>query len=81
MAWTHETAPNPDHDAPDGANGTRLRVRYTVRGGHIHCRIFSGNPDQTMAKCGDMKFSDLEWPRVKARLEQCAEVLEEEEGQ
>lgn len=43
-----------------------FRVRFTVAGGHVHCRLFSAKqPNMTWAKCGDFcvtkgqEFSDL----------------------
>ncbi len=45
---------------------TYWRVRFAIRGGHVHCRLFStNNPKGTWAKCGDFvtrkgaEFRDL----------------------
>ena len=47
-----------------------LRIYYQQRGGHVHCRVFSG-PDgnRTLGKSGDLVFTAEEWPTVKACLE------------
>lgn len=31
-----------------------FRVRFSIQGGHVHCRLFSAKaPNMTFAKCGD----------------------------
>lgn len=45
----------------------RFRVRFSIQGGHVHCRLFEApnRPDPTWAKCGDFcvrkgtEFRDL----------------------
>ena len=47
-----------------------LRLRYQKFGAHIHCRLFTApGPDRTFAKCGDLVFSEQEWPEVVATFE------------
>ena len=42
-----------------------LRLRYQKFGAHIYCRLFTApGPDRTFAKCGDLVFSEQEWPEV-----------------
>lgn len=43
-----------------------FRVRFEIRGGHVHCALFCApRPDHTFAKCGDFvvrkgpEFRDL----------------------
>lgn len=31
-----------------------FRIRYVARGGHVHCRFFSGSRDGVLGKCGDL---------------------------
>lgn len=59
-----------------------LRLRYAKAGGHVHCRLFSArDPRQTYAKCGDLTFSEDEWPDAASRLRHAGiEVLEEDAG-
>lgn len=35
-----------------------FRLRYEIKGGHVHCRLFSTtNPNGTWAKNGDLVFT------------------------
>lgn len=31
-----------------------FRIRYVARGGHVHCRFFSGPHEGALGKCGDL---------------------------
>lgn len=56
-----------------------MRLRFRSLGSHVHCRLFTARAaGQTFAKCGDLVFNELEWPRVKAALSLVMEVLDEE---
>lgn len=55
---------------------TTMRLRYAVRGGHVHCRLFVGQaPDgfqpagYTLAKAGDLIFRADEWTDVQVAFE------------
>lgn len=49
---------------------TSIRLYYEKRGGHIHCRMFTGTATYvTHAKNGDLVFDENEWPDVKAAFE------------
>lgn len=40
------------------------RVRYVQQGGHVHCRVFTGTSENSLAKCGDLVFregADWDW--------------------
>lgn len=50
-----------------------LRLRYQVRGGHVHCRLFVAHPPgETFAKSGDLVFALEEWAAVCLCLEGAA---------
>lgn len=54
-----------------------MRLYYSLRGGHVHCRVF------TTGKCGDLVFRVEEWATVHPRLMQaflCAEETGPELG-
>lgn len=58
-----------------------MRVRWKKFGGHVHTRVFTA-PGQglTFAKCGDLIFTEEEWPEAKRVFEEgSAEVLEDED--
>jgi len=62
-----------------------LRLRHQLRGGHVHCRLFTarqGDRDPaagpTFAKAGDLVFAVGEWPEVSAALGLVFELLPEE---
>lgn len=46
-----------------------LRVRYEVRGGHTHCRMFMGEHDWALGKCGDLTFRNTEFELMQRALE------------
>ena len=58
---------------------TILRVRYSVQGGHVHCRVFTApGVNLTFAKCGDLVFNVMEWPEVEGFLKKAgAQVLQD----
>lgn len=46
-----------------------VRARYTLAGGHVHVRVFSGaNPEGAFGKCGDLCFRLEEWPSIVTGL-------------
>ena len=51
-----------------------MRLRYRILGGHVHCRVFTGTPGYTFAKCGDLTFSIKEWPQVLVMLEMVDDI-------
>ena len=58
-----------------------FRVRFDVRGGHVHCRVFSApRPDHTFAKLGDLVVT--RGPEFVALMQAFdgAEFLGEREG-
>ncbi len=56
-----------------------LRLRYSERGAHVWCRLFTAATDTaTWALCGTLVFALDEWPSVRAQLEDVAEILEDE---
>lgn len=56
-----------------------LRFRYSVRGGHVHVRVFESlAPSESMAKSGDLTFTLRVWEATKPRLERLGwECLDE----
>ena len=43
-----------------------MRVRYTKRGGHYHCRVFTARQtNYTFANCGELVFDEQEWEAIK----------------
>ena len=34
-----------------------FRLYHTTKGHHIHCRLFAGDTDGALAKCGDVVFT------------------------
>jgi hypothetical protein len=45
-----------------------LRIRYERQGGHVHVRVFSGQGPYTLGKCGDLVFTEAEWPEIRRGL-------------
>jgi hypothetical protein len=56
-----------------------FRLRYDVRGGHIHCRLFERRPpSETWEKNGDLVFDEESWPTFRDSIQRCGvEVLRE----
>lgn len=55
-----------------------IRIRYEVRGGHVHCRMFTAKArDLTFAKNGELVFSVEEWASVRAALSSAIEFIPE----
>jgi hypothetical protein len=56
-----------------------IRIRYTKRGGHYHCRIFtSAAVDHTFGLCGNLVFDDHEWAAVCDKLHLVCEFIKDE---
>lgn len=60
-----------------------FRIYYEKRGGHVHCRLFAGEQEGALGKCGDLcmrveEFSNFMRLRrlVEFRPESGAEVIE-----
>lgn len=54
-----------------------LRIRWSQQGGHIHCRVFTGVEGYTFAKCGDLVFDEKEWPQIRLKLSNIANLIED----
>jgi hypothetical protein len=41
----------------------KIRVRYVVKGGHVHMRVFTGRnfPDSTLGKAGELVMGEDEF--------------------
>jgi hypothetical protein len=58
-----------------------IRLRFKKLGGHFHCRLFTAeHAHTTYAKCGDLVFSEREWPEVRRTFADAAkaDVIPEE---
>jgi hypothetical protein len=63
------------HDEePAATRDGRMRLRYRVAGGHVHCRLFSPHG----AKHGDLVFDTREWLRVHDEWARVVDVLPDE---
>ena len=51
-----------------------MRIYYSIRGGHVHCRVFT-----TGSKCGDLVSTVEEWPHVRRTYFTASVTLTEEE--
>jgi len=49
-----------------------MRIYWQLLGGHVHCRVFT-----TGSKCGDLVFSEAEWPVWKGELSKIAQLFQE----
>lgn len=53
-----------------------IRIRYVKRGGHYHCRVFTGKgKGMTFTLCGELVFSEAEWDDVRDRLQSVCELV------
>lgn len=45
---------------------TIIKIKFTRLGGHYHCRLFTARGvSYTFAKCGELVFSEEEFPEVR----------------
>ena len=72
IAFQAEGEPGPS-DGLEHRPATVMRVRFTKRGHHYHCRVFTS---PSFAKNGDLVFDETEWPDIPL-LMRGAEFLEE----
>lgn len=42
-----------------------FRIRYELRGGHVHCRFFAGKHKGALGKCGDLVMRDVEFTKFR----------------
>lgn len=48
---------------------TCIKIKYKKLGGHYHCRVFTGKGvGFTYAKCGDLVFSEEEFPDIRTAM-------------
>jgi len=73
------TAPCPVCGArPRPPSPLRWKLRYRVRGGHVHVRVFTAPRGLSFAKSGDLVFAAAEWPHVADRLQELFATPEED---
>jgi hypothetical protein len=47
---------------------TLFRLRYEELGGHTHVRVFAGNNEAALGKCGNLVFQNHEWSNLLGLL-------------
>jgi hypothetical protein len=56
-----------------------FRLRYDVRGGHVHCRLFQATSvGQTWQKNGDITFDEKGWAAFSALINGRIEMIPED---
>jgi len=55
-----------------------FRLRYKILGGHTHIRVFAGQGEASLGKCGDLVFRNEEWELFKQSLKGPVQIMPEE---
>jgi len=59
-----------------------FRLRYKILGGHTHIRVFAGQGETSLGKCGDLVFRNEEWVEFIGQLTKTSiEFRHEDEGE
>lgn len=48
---------------------TMFRIRYELRGGHVHMRVFAGTSEAALGKCGDLVMREEEFDNFRERAD------------